>query len=930
MARPLRVLILEDNPDDAEMLVGQLRGAGFELDWHRVDTEKDYLASLDDRLDIILSDYAMPQFDGMRALELLKQRRLDIPFVMVSGKIGEDVAVQAMREGAADYLTKDQIARLAPAVKHVLAQKRLRQDGKQTERALLASEISYRRLFEAAKDGILILDVETGRIDDVNPFLLELLGYSKAEMIGKPVWQVGSFNDIISNKGKFAQLQEHGYVRYHNLPLETKDGRQIAVEFVSNVYQAGDKEVIQCNIRDITERRETEAKLRASRNEINDLRAALDRYASVAVTDLKGKITYVNDKFCATSQYSREELLGQDHRIINSGHHPKEFMRHLWTTIQHGMVWEGEIRNKAKDGSLYWNNSIILPLLDTDGIPHHYMAIRTAITERKDIEKTLRVSEISYRRLFEGACDGILILEVGTGLITEVNPFLIELLGFSRDELIGKTIDGLSPFKDLASNQAALERLLKDEHFCCGDLTLEARDGRRIAAELISNLYQAGDKKVIQCYVRDITERRQAEKKMRGMQDRLQAINRDLTKKCEEIQYFYHTLSHELKTPLTSAREFVSIVIDGLAGELNATQLNYLRMAKDSCTDLAVYINDLLDATRLETGKLHLELKTASPVAIVRRALAIVEPVATAKSIRLREDLDPHLTDVMMDESRIMQVLTNLLNNALKFTPAGGEVSVKLQEDPKSPETVRISVRDNGCGIPKDQIQNLFHRFYQISNGGTTPSKGVGLGLYLCREMVLLHGGSIWVESAPGRGSTFSFTIPKQVTLRATRVLLVDDDRELLHALCSALECNGFDVATAADGSEALERIGEKTPDVVVLDLHMEGFDGPSTLREIRKSLGSIPVIVQTGYPDSRLMQRALEFSPITLLLKPSPPKRLVEAIRLICRDMEPLSKQQDRRSPDNAGVQGVDPFSERVARNGASIPTPRAKKLKK
>lgn len=259
----------------------------------------------------------------------------------------------------------------------------------------------------------------------------------------------------------------------------------------------------------------------------------------------------------------------------------------------------------------------------------------------------------------------------------------------------------------------------------------------------------------------EITERKRAEEQMRGIQSQLEQTNRDLMKRNEEIQYLYHTLSHELKTPLTSAREFVSIVIDGLAGELNPTQLNYLRMAKESCTDLAVYINDLLDATRLDTGKLHLELKAVSLAPIIQRAIAIMEPVAAGKKIRLSEELDTHLMDVMVDKSRIMQILTNLLNNALKFTFEGGEIIVKLGEDPKSSEYVQISVTDTGCGIPKDQIDNLFHRFYQIKKGDATPEKGVGLGLYLCREMVLLHGGNIWVKSVLGRGSTFSFTIPK-------------------------------------------------------------------------------------------------------------------------------------------------------------------------
>jgi CheY-like chemotaxis protein len=206
---------------------------------------------------------------------------------------------------------------------------------------------------------------------------------------------------------------------------------------------------------------------------------------------------------------------------------------------------------------------------------------------------------------------------------------------------------------------------------------------------------------------------------------------------------------------------------------------------------------------------------------------------------------------------------------------------------------------DTGCGIPKDQIDNLFHRFYQIKKGEATPEKGVGLGLYLCREMVLLHGGNIWVESAVEKGSTFSFTIPKQAAIKAAHVLIVDDDREVREALRLTLEDNGFDVATVAGGSEALQQMCQKTPDVVVLDLMMVGLDGPSTLKEIRKNLGPIPVIVHTGYPDSDLMQRALESSPFTLLAKPCPAKRFVETVRRVCKDHErQLKKQMLASSP--------------------------------
>jgi len=187
-----------------------------------------------------------------------------------------------------------------------------------------------------------------------------------------------------------ARLQKDGYVRYEDLPLETRDGRHIAVEFVSNVYEAGGNKVIQCNIRDITERKRTEDQLKASFKEIGDLKAAVDEHAIVSVTDPQGKIIYANDKFCAISKYSREELLGQDHRILNSGHHSKEFIRVLWTTIAQGRVWHGEFKNKAKDGSLYWVDMTIVPFLNDQGKPRQYVSIRTDITQRKAAKDKIR------------------------------------------------------------------------------------------------------------------------------------------------------------------------------------------------------------------------------------------------------------------------------------------------------------------------------------------------------------------------------------------------------------------------------------------------------------------------------------------------------------------------------------------------------------
>jgi len=408
--------------------------------------------------------------------------------------------------------------------------------------------------------------------------------------------------------------------------------------------------------------------------------------------------------------------------------------------------------------------------------------------ERARAEEALRFSEMRYRRLFESAKDGIAVLNAKTGRIIDANPFLMDLLGYSREELLGRRLWEISSFKDTELCKTAFFELQTVDYISYGDLPLETKDGRRRDVEFVSNAYLAEHERVIQCNIRDITERKRVEERLRGLQAQLEQTNRELVMRNQEAQYFYHTLSHELKTPLTSAHEFVSIVMDGLAGAVNETQLNYLRIAKESCTQLSVYINDLLDATRLETGKLHIELKPASVEAVVQRAITMIQPEAAAKKIHLSAELDGNLPNAVVDKSRILQILTNLLNNAVKFTPEGGSIVVKLGPDPKRPDHVRISVADTGCGIPKDQIERIFERLYQVKAGDITSQGGIGLGLYLCRELVFLHGGNIWVESELGKGSTFSFVIPKQSVTKGGHVPIVGDQYEIGETLRLARE----------------------------------------------------------------------------------------------------------------------------------------------
>jgi len=214
-----------------------------------------------------------------------------------------------------------------------------------------------------------------------------------------------------------------------------------------------------------------------------------------------------------------------------------------------------------------------------------------------------------------------------------------------------------------------------------------------------------------------------------------------------------------LKTPLTSAREFISILLDGLAGPLNDTQTEHLAIALESCDQIRVCLNDLLDTTRLETGKFTIELKSTSLEELVRQAAISFGPQATAKRIGLKTNIQTGLPQLQVDPNRITQVIANLVNNAIKFTPEGGRIEINAGAATE-PGFVQVSVRDTGGGIPVEEHDRIFDRLYQVKPGDAASGQGMGLGLYLCRQLVELHGGRITVASEPGKGSTFTFTLP--------------------------------------------------------------------------------------------------------------------------------------------------------------------------
>ena len=262
--------------------------------------------------------------------------------------------------------------------------------GAKNELALRASELGYRRLFEAARHGILILEGDSGRIRDVNPFLVELLGVSHREMVGKLVGELSAFKELESNQLMLERLRRDGWVRYQCLPLATRDGRPLVVEFVSNLYLVGGHRAIQCHVRDLTERTRMENQLQPAQKEIGDLPSALDPPASVALTDPQGRITAANESGSALSQAAREELLNPDHRRRDAGLPSAQPSHEICPPFSLGKVWKGELLNRDEDGAAYWVDTTIVPFLNEQGKPLKYVVIRADITERKAAKDKIR------------------------------------------------------------------------------------------------------------------------------------------------------------------------------------------------------------------------------------------------------------------------------------------------------------------------------------------------------------------------------------------------------------------------------------------------------------------------------------------------------------------------------------------------------------
>ncbi len=756
----------------------------------------------------------------------------------------------------------------------------------------------------------------------------------------------------------------------------------------------------------------------SGRRALDNQKFALDQHAVVSITDTRGTIIYANDHFCELSGYAREELLGQNHRIVNSGLHEPAFFKSMWGTILEGRVWHGELRNRRKNGTFYWVAATIVPFLGDDGKPEQFIAIRTDVTAQKELEARIASSERRYRTVVESLREVIFRVSAGRRW-NYLNPAWRDITGIDVSFSLGQSVLGFVH----EDERGTAARLFDPSNAGTGDeqeLRLRTADGgyRWVRLYVRAEMDEQGQVAGYFGTINDVTERRtaleQLQEQLHRTQELIEAIpvpvylkdvegrymgfNKafeaffgidranllgkkvgDLFSRRDDVEFhttrdaellaaggsqtydatvidgegrtrytiyrkaaltrqdgaitgllgtiidisdrketeralthaklaaesanrakseFLANMSHEIRTPLNGIIGMTDLVLDS---ELGAEQLEHLQIVKASADSLLTIINDVLDFSKIEAGKLLIESIPFDVAKAVSDTLKTLALRAHQKGLELLSDIPADLPRSLVgDPGRLRQILVNLVGNAIKFTETGEvEVALRVVERSMASVTLQVSVRDTGIGVSVDKQQEIFRAFSQEDTSTTRRFGGTGLGLSICNRLVELMGGNIWVESEPGRGSTFIFRLPLQVDMREAaspqaaglkgrRILVVDDNEVNRRVLCGMLEKQNVAVTAVADGLAAIRHVESGAPvDCVILDAQMPGLDGFAVAERLlaMPACRGVPLLMLSSGAMRGDAQRCRELGLAGYLSKPVAADELFSALQRVLQD---------------------------------------------
>ncbi|MEE4177384.1 MAG: PAS domain S-box protein [Bacteroides sp.] len=628
------------------------------------------------------------------------------------------------------------------------------------------------------------------------------------------------------------------------------------------------------------------------------LSAAFEQSANaIFITDTRGNIEYANPRFYQVSGYSAEEVLGQNPRLLKY-EHSKINYKELWETISSGKTWRGEFLNRSKSGEFFWEMGTITPVKNKRGKIINYLAIKEDITHRKKAEEDLLHSEQKYRALFDRSYDAILILD--SLQIMDCNRNAGLLFQRTCHKLQRSNISELMPVErknggdNLEKFRSAIGEVLrgKPQHI---DLLMKRGEGI-FDAEVSLNRINSGQKTMVQAIIRDVSQKRQAEKELIRARDEAEKARKSQSD-------FLSLMSHEIRTPLNAVVALTDLM---LHEKLNADQLENLHSVKASARHLLGLIDDILDYNKIESGNIEFEEYDFDIRSLVSEVKKTLEIKAQEKNIKLTVGVDEHVPKVLQaDTLRLKQVLFNLVSNGTKFTEKGFvSLRVMLGESKKDDHQIVFEVEDTGIGIASDRLDAIFEKFTQAETSTTRKYGGSGLGLTVCKRLIELQGGEIHAKSTPGKGSIFTFYLsmktgglygadltPENETigmesLEGMHILMVEDDpmnqfvgRRVIEKKWNAM------LTIASSGEQALSLLQKKDFDLVLMDLLLPSIDGYDLTQMIRNNYQGkirntdIPIIALTADAFLETRNRAYKAGVDDFLTKPFDFYRLFQKI---------------------------------------------------
>jgi PAS domain S-box-containing protein len=487
------------------------------------------------------------------------------------------------------------------------------------------------------------------------------------------------------------------------------------------------------------------------------------------------------------------------------------------------------------------------------------------ITERKRSDAALQDSELRFRRLFQTAKDGILILDTTLGTIIEANPFMCGLLGYEPGDFLGKELWEIGLFRDKDASRDAYRELREKGYIRYDNLPLRTKGGDEVEVEFVSNLYMVGERMVAQCNIRDITQRIRMERQAKAQA----AALADLHRRKDE---FLAMLSHELRNPLSPILNAVHLL--RLQGGENLIQKEARAIIERQVGQLTHLVDDLLEVARFTSGKIRLQPVRLDMRGIVERAVESARPLIDRRRHTLELNLPAGPIWMEADPTRMEQVVVNLLNNAAKYTEEGGRIWLGIRSEGLQ---AILSVRDTGVGIDLERFPDIFDLFTQVDRSLDRSQGGLGIGLSLVQRLVDMHRGTVEVRSdGPGQGSEFTVRLPLTISApvrsripagsvdrpaHGGRVLVVDDNVDSAEIMAALLRLSGHDVRTAYTGPDALEVAASYLPEVALLDIGLPGLNGYEVARRLRQfpQLSGVRLVAMTGYGTEADRQLARE-----------------------------------------------------------------------